>query len=640
MVSSMAAGPMIGGSSSRPPDPSPSYAEIAKGKTYVEVSNDSRSLVPEQVNISKTIAAYQGEPALFLTPDESAKLASPLKLSLVAKCSYGRPSFPAIREFFKKQFHLKFDYHIGVLDPRHLLIRFSAEEDYLTIYLKEYCYINGLLLRFIKWTPTFCTGLEPSIIPIWISLPNLPLHLYQEQILRSIGSAVGKVLCLDGPTKMLTRPNKARLCVDMDVTKHKASRIWLDEDRTNVNSKIINLETEEQLHEKSGDEAEDLHIINSEVRSIQNSGKEQISTQNKEGDPHITNIDFNNIQNSRKEHNSSHYKEEVQPEVIPGQALEVANAMASITEGWKTDAKQSKLFFRKKNLHSSIPPSRKIPNDINWRSSSTSEFHHEKDIMSMIATETPDTIINEVRDYLFAVLIDGSRDTLIAIVKKHNKIDVFFNLVSNVVNVVRASCKHHDILREKQVAKIIEALKNGELSSGHGLNQETSLKRVGDTRWGSHYDTLISLIIMFSSVTDVFEIVDKDCSKMEQRFEVCALLESTLTFEFAFFLHLMKIILGITNDLSKALQRKKQDIVNTMTLVQVSKQQLQVMRDNGWDTLFTEIYLFCAKQMIIVPNMDEKFVAPGRSRHNAKEITNLYHYRSEYFYTTIDMQLQ
>ncbi|KAF8394134.1 hypothetical protein HHK36_020340 [Tetracentron sinense] len=94
------------------------------------------------LNPTKIGGGYQGEPAIFLTPDESSKLANPLKLSLVAKCSYGRPAFPVIREFFKKNFHLKFYYHIGVIDPRHLLIRFVAEEDFLTVYLKEYCYIN------------------------------------------------------------------------------------------------------------------------------------------------------------------------------------------------------------------------------------------------------------------------------------------------------------------------------------------------------------------------------------------------------------------------------------------------------------------------------------------------------------------
>ena len=49
-------------------------------------------------------------------------------------------------------------------------------------------------------------------------------------------------------------------------------------------------------------------------------------------------------------------------------------------------------------------------------------------------------------------------------------------------------------------------------------------------------------------------------------------MRSILSFEFVFTLHLMKNILGITNELSIALQKKKnQDIVNVMDLVKMSK---------------------------------------------------------------------
>ena len=61
-------------------------------------------------------------------------------------------------------------------------------------------------------------------------------------------------------------------------------------------------------------------------------------------------------------------------------------------------------------------------------------------------------------------------------------------------------------------------------------------------------------------------------------------MRSILSFKFVFTLHMMKNILGITNELSIALQQKKkkknQDIVNAMDLVKVSKQRLQVMRDD------------------------------------------------------------
>lgn len=78
-------------------------------------------------------------------------------------------------------------------------------------------------------------------------------------------------------------------------------------------------------------------------------------------------------------------------------------------------------------------------------------------------------------------------------------------------------------------------------------------------------------------------------------------------FDFAFNLHLMKIILGITDELSKVLQCKEQDIVNAMNLVKIPKEWLQMMRDNECDSLLDEVASFCAKDEIIVP--DNKLVA-------------------------------
>ena len=77
----------------------------------------------------------------------------------------------------------------------------------------------------------------------------------------------------------------------------------------------------------------------------------------------------------------------------------------------------------------------------------------------------------------------------------------------------------------------------------------------------------------------------------------------------------MKNILGITNELSIALQKKIQDIVNAMTFVKVSTQRLQKMRDDEWEALLTKVSLFCIKHIISIPNMDEIFVVAGRLHH-------------------------
>ncbi|XP_052209297.1 uncharacterized protein LOC127812808 [Diospyros lotus] len=227
----------------------------------------------------------------------------------------------------------------------------------------------------------------------------------------------------------------------------------------------------------------------------------------------------------------------------------------------------------------------------------------------------------------------------VAVAKKHVQVTSLFNLVSRVVSIVGASSKCCDLLREKQEAIIFEAPHNGDISSGWDLNQQSTITHFSDTRCGSHYGTLISLISIFSPIVDVLEMIVDDGST-EQKCEVDDLLDSIQSFEFAFNLHLMITILEISNELSKALQRKDQDIVNAITLVKICKQSLQVMRDNEWDLFLKAMVSFCEKQNIDVPDMDGVFIRRGRSRRNTEEMTNLHHFHVDLFYAIIDMQLQ
>ena len=146
---------------------------------------------------------------------------------------------------------------------------------------------------------------------------------------------------------------------------------------------------------------------------------------------------------------------------------------------------------------------------------------------------------------------------------------------------------------------------------------------------------------MFSVVVDVLEIIEED-GLSDQKVEARSIIRSILSFEFVFALHLMKNILEITNELLIALPKKKknQDIVNAMDLVKVSKQRLQVMKDDKWKSLLTEVSSFCTIHDISILNMDETFVVSRRPQCNTQQNTILHHYRVELFYIVIDIQFQ
>ena len=151
--------------------------------------------------------------------------------------------------------------------------------------------------------------------------------------------------------------------------------------------------------------------------------------------------------------------------------------------------------------------------------------------------------------------------------------------------MVGASCKRQDIVRETEANKIEEAIALGELETGRGLNQEIGMKRPSDTRWGSHFGTLVNLETLFSTLVHMLQNLEGDRNAVAQASLMLIQLEY---FEFAIMLKLMISVLAITNELSIALQHRDQDIVNAIHLVKVSKVRLQRMRYSGWEQLFQE----------------------------------------------------
>lgn len=144
---------------------------------------------------------------------------------------------------------------------------------------------------------------------------------------------------------------------------------------------------------------------------------------------------------------------------------------------------------------------------------------------------------------------------------------------------------------------------------------------------------------MFRSAIDVLDEIVEEGAHSDQRSEALRLVNDMQSFEFFFNLHLKKSILGITNDLSLALQRKDQDIGQAMLLVDICKKRIQEMWDDGWGSLLEEVLIFCEKFHIATLNMDDLYIDEKRSRRKAEKVTNSHHYRVQLFNTVIDMQL-
>lgn len=185
--------------------------------------------------------------------------------------------------------------------------------------------------------------------------------------------------------------------------------------------------------------------------------------------------------------------------------------------------------------------------------------------------------------------------TLVAVAKENCECAKFFMHLGIVLNFIGSSCKRMTMLKKVQARKLLEALGLGEVESGRGLNQELGLSRPGDTRWSSHFNSILNLIALYPTVIEVLEEIGASSKCVDDRAKAQIARDHLDSFEFIFMLHLMRVIFGYTNDLCQALQRRDQDIVNAMALVDLTKDHLQIMRDDGWNNFFETVCNFCVK---------------------------------------------
>ncbi|KAJ9548729.1 hypothetical protein OSB04_021272 [Centaurea solstitialis] len=226
---------------------------------------------------------------------------------------------------------------------------------------------------------------------------------------------------------------------------------------------------------------------------------------------------------------------------------------------------------------------------------------------------------------------------IVAVAKKHEGVKDFFEYLNMVVTTVSASYKRKDMIREAKRKRVADGIRSGEIKTGKELNQESSLLRSGDTRWGSHHATIVSVLKLFREVVDVLCYVKEEGDSTQQRSSAKGILSYFKKLEFIFNALLMQEILGLTNSLSKHLQKKNQDLLEASKLINGTKQALNDLRQNGFEDLMKKVTSFCETNHIEVLDMMGSY---GNPRNRRNVVTNRHHFEVEIFNTILDMQIQ
>ncbi|XP_073290420.1 uncharacterized protein [Primulina huaijiensis] len=141
------------------------------------------------------------------------------------------------------------------------------------------------------------------------------------------------------------------------------------------------------------------------------------------------------------------------------------------------------------------------------------------------------------------------------------------------------------------------------------------------THWSSNFDSLCSMIDMYSSVITVLENMMNDGASNSIRGEASDN--------------------GDNKSALSTLQEKSLDILSAMNYVSTTKTLLRTLREEGFDLLLSHVKEVCVKYNIEIPHMEAHYKSgTGRSCQHNDSITIEHHYQFDVFIAAIDFQIE
>ena len=96
----------------------------------------------------------------------------------------------------------------------------------------------------------------------------------------------------------------------------------------------------------------------------------------------------------------------------------------------------------------------------------------------------------------------------------------FFDHLINIIYIVVGSSKCNDELQHAQAEQVENMIASNEIETGRGANQIGTLQRAVDTRWGSHFQSICSLIKMFDATCKVINTISEEGANYKQHGDV------------------------------------------------------------------------------------------------------------------------
>ena len=138
----------------------------------------------------------------------------------------GVTSVEIIRGFIRKHWSNVPIPSIHAHEEGFFILRFNSDSDVSEILNGGPYFLNRAPVVVKKWSAGFDFKAEIlRVIPVWIRLPSLPLHLWGVEALSKIVSAIGVPVLADECTMNQRRVSYARVLVEVDITRDFVTEI-------------------------------------------------------------------------------------------------------------------------------------------------------------------------------------------------------------------------------------------------------------------------------------------------------------------------------------------------------------------------------------------------------------------------------
>jgi hypothetical protein len=204
------------------PDPPP---EVLAFRTMV-VAGPKR---PPTATQQKFVKKLDSIPSVALPEEETCKAALNLaERGLIGQFTGLWPSPKMVEEWTQRNWKplIKEGIKSFFVGKGFFVFVFENPDDRGVIFRNGPYFMGPQGLYLNKWTPDFDPTQDvPSAVPVWVRLPHLPLHCWNQKSLQIIGNALGKYI---DQAARKDQYSCARICVEVDLEEGLPEAIKLN----------------------------------------------------------------------------------------------------------------------------------------------------------------------------------------------------------------------------------------------------------------------------------------------------------------------------------------------------------------------------------------------------------------------------